>query len=140
MIQYDIIFVSCQDFFLGGRNLMRIDGAKLRHYREEAGLTQGNVGASAGLAKETISRIERGRIENLKAATVRRIEQSLSLPHGALALPRLGAIITPSDPRVFLTLEAHELSEIAEVLPRSDRQTLLDFARFLHARLEKPEG
>lgn len=58
-------------------------GANLRAYREEAGLTQEELGAIAGIQMADISRLESG-LRDARLTTVFRLAQALNITPGQL--------------------------------------------------------
>ncbi len=117
-------------------------GAKVRERRKERGLTQAQVAESAGIAVETVSRIEGGRLASLSLVLASRVATTL----GATIQTLLAGVPSPEpndtlraeERRIVGLLQAvddHELSRV-----RRGLQSLLavsDSRRPLRTRKRK---
>lgn len=64
--------------------LVAVDGAALRRYRHQRGLTQAALAAMAGTDNVAISRVETGSMRQMRAETVGRLASSLGVAAAAL--------------------------------------------------------
>jgi transcriptional regulator with XRE-family HTH domain len=117
-------------------------GAKVRERRKERGLTQAQVAESAGIAVETVSRIEGGRLASLSLVLASRVATTL----GATIQTLLAGVPSPEpndtlraeERRIVGLLQAVDERELSRV--RRGLQSLLavsDSRRPLRTRKRK---
>lgn len=119
-------------------NDVRVDGRKLKHFREAQHLTQGQLAIKSGVGQSHISRLEVGGRRNAHISTVVKLSSALEVPLEELLVLPPGAK-TPEattfdllDPRLkvylqklaHLPLEDQELitNIIAPIIEREERE------------------
>lgn len=71
-------------------------GTRIKKCREEAGLTQEELGTALGLNKSTIQRYETGKVEKIKRPVLEAIAAELRVDFGYLALEKDAALNVPA--------------------------------------------
>ena len=97
-------------------NLLKALGSRVRAVRVELGLTQEDLADRAGIAAESVSRLESGRL-NLSVVKLEGIAAALGVSVGELLsdAPRPTQSVTPGQRRVLALLEGFDDRQLRQV-------------------------
>lgn len=136
-------------------------GKRIRLCREEAGITQEELGQTLGLNKSTIQRYETGKIVKIKLPILQAMANTLNVNPNYLALKTDNPQQNPSDDNISMmnnidikkriTLSSHELNVIEAYRNKPDMQPVVDkildvnkeektYTRFVAARSENGQS
>jgi transcriptional regulator with XRE-family HTH domain len=108
-------------------SILAIFSRRLRHARDAAGLTQDELADRAGVARNTLSRIERG--EDTSLSTAGRLARALHVPLEQMLVDE------PTPDAAAVSPGAIRERRLAELLPGLGRRSLdqlVTHARMLH--------
>ena len=116
-------------------------GVKVKALREEKEMNQKDLAVASKITQATISRIEKGQVQQLKSEALKRLAGALDVTVdylvGAVKKGRsielsLDTEMLPESPRLYLDYsESEGLVRSFRKLPQEKKQVVLDFVRFL---------
>ena len=101
-------------------------GQRIKVLREKAGWSQTRLAEASGVPQPTISRIEQGKVRDVKSEDLKRLATALGVSVDDL-------VADIGEPKLNIVMDSNVLAilEIYANLPAAKRVHLLDFARYL---------
>lgn len=104
-------------------------GEKVKEKRENRGMTQKELAQASGISQATISRLESGRVKQLKSQALRRLADALAVTIDYLVVDKADKLTVTEI--ALSDLVAQDILRACENLSSARRRQLRDFARFL---------
>ena len=111
-------------------------GEKIKELREKKGMNQKQVAEASGITQATISRIEKGKVKQLKSEALKRLAEALGTTVDYLVDRKEN--LTPEE-LANVDENVTYLFRGYEKLPSEARKQLIDFVQFLEGKEKEEE-